>query len=275
MSKNNLSDDSLVGMNNTLKGSIVSAFKENKLFFIGLGLGLLACIIFWMPHSYTEVQSSWIFWEKTTQKSIHLMPNLSVGLISLLLMGILYARRIISFPKEDKILTILSFIINLTLMSIYIKICLDPFEPEPKWDIFLENTKMIAAVVFCIAIIMFGVKEIAKMAVGVLIILSIFARINLVSAAMGFWGFIALILTAISFYLQQNININNLLGTLGAMYSFGTKNVKANISGATKESSEIKNKVSKSITSVKLKNHDFDDDIKNEINMAEKKIKID
>lgn len=62
---------------------------------------------------------------------------------------------------------------------------------------------------------------------------------------MGVWGFIALILTSTSFYLQQNININNALSTLGTMYSFGTKNIEENISGATKEGAEIKHKVSK------------------------------
>lgn len=269
MRKKNLTDNSLVNKNMT-RGSIINIFNENKLFFIGLGLGILAYIIFWLPHSYTEVKRSWIFWKTATQKSIHLMPNLSVGLISLLLMAALYARRIISFPKEDKILTILSFIVNLTLMSIYIKICLDPFSPEPKWDSFLQNTKMVVAVVACIAVIIFGVKEIAKMAVGVLIILSILVRINLVSDAMGFWGFIALILTAVSFYLQENININNLLSTLGSMYSFGTKNIKENISGATKEGAEIRRKVSKAIASVEAENYDFSDDEKKEINMAKK-----
>jgi|GEM_PF-2241032 len=129
---------------------------------------------------------------------------------------------------------------------------------------------MVVAVVACIAVIIFGVKEIAKMAVGVLIILSILARINLVSDAMGFWGFIALILTAVSFYLQENININNLLSTLGSMYSFGTKNIKENISGATKEGAEIRRKVSKAIASVEAENYDFSDDEKKEINMVKK-----
>ena len=228
------------------KQSITDTFKENKWFFIGLGLAVLACIIFWRPYSYTEIQHTW-FKKKEITKQIYLLPDLKVGLISLLLMGILYARKIISFPQENKGFTILSFIINLTLIAIYVRICFDPFAPEAQWNALLNNTKILAAIIACIAVIMFGVKEIAKLAVGIIILLSIWSRIDLVSDAMKVWGYIALILTVISFALQQNINFGNLVTNLGAMYSFGTRSINNSITEAAKESAQIKHTVTNSL----------------------------
>lgn len=248
MSEKNLSDNT-VGENKMPKQSLTDVLKENKWFFIGLGLAVLTCIIFWMPYSYTEIKYSW-FKKKEIIKQIYLLPDLKVGLVSLLLMGILYARRIISFPQENKAFTILSFIINLTLISIYVRICFDPFVPTPEWNALLNNTKILAAIIACIAVIMFGVKEIAKLAVGIVIILSIWSRIDLVSDAMKVWGYIALLLTVISLVLQQNINFGNLVDNLGAMYSFGTRSMNNSITEAEKEGAQIKHTITNSLTGV-------------------------
>ena len=190
---------------------------------IGLFLALIACIIFWLPiHKYTE-SSGILFWKTTSEKFLDLKPDLISGTIALLFTFILYLRGIISF--ENKISNLFSFLVNLTLFATIIEIFISPYQNSPAIkNIFLENSFSLVASSVCIAILMFGVKEIAKIVLLIFFVFIFYFNIKLVNDAMGFLGYIEILLIVSSFFLQQNISLNQL--GMEVKYLFTNQNSK-------------------------------------------------
>lgn len=190
---------------------------------IGLFLALIACIIFWLPiHKYTE-SSGILFWKTTSEKFLDLKPDLISGTIALLFTFILYLRGIISF--ENKISNLFSFLVNLTLFATLIEIFISPYQNSPAIkNIFLENTFSLVASSVCIAILIFGVKEIAKIILLIFFVFIFYFNIKLVNDAMGFLGYIEILLIVSSFFLQQNISLNQL--GMEVKYLFTNQNSK-------------------------------------------------
>lgn len=190
---------------------------------IGLFLALIACIIFWLPiHKYTE-SSGILFWKTTSEKFLDLKPDLISGTIALLFTFILYLRGIISF--ENKISNLFSFLVNLTLFATLIEIFISPYQNSPAIkNIFLENTFSLVASSVCIAILIFGVKEIAKIVLLIFFVFIFYFNIKLVNDAMGFLGYIEILLIVSSFFLQQNISLNQL--GMEVKYLFTNQNSK-------------------------------------------------
>ena len=106
--------------------------KQNKNFIqeiIGLSLALIACVIFWLPiYKYTEISGIW-FWKTTSEKFLDLKPDLISGGIALFFTLLLYLRGIICF--NNKISTLISFLINLTLFATIIQIFISPVQSNP------------------------------------------------------------------------------------------------------------------------------------------------
>ena len=200
--------------------------KENKFFTrenVGLFLALIACVIFWLPiHKYTE-SSGILFWKTTSEKFLDLKPDLISGGIALFFTLILYLRGVISF--NNKISTLVSFLINLTLFATIIEIFISPYQANPAVkNIFLENTVSLVTSAVCIAILIFGVKEISKIVLLIFFIFMFYFNIKLVNDAMGFLGYFQLLLIVSSLFLQQNINFNQL--GMEAKYLFSNQNSK-------------------------------------------------
>jgi hypothetical protein len=200
--------------------------KQNKFFtreIVGLILAVIACIIFWLPiHKYTE-SSGILFWKTTSEKFLDLKPDLISGGIALFFTLILYLRGVISF--NNKISTLVSFLINLTLFATIIEIFISPYQANPAVkNIFLENTFSLVASSVCIAILIFGVKEIAKIVLLIFFVFIFYFNIKLVNDAMGFLGYIEILLIVSSFFLQQNISLNQL--GMEVKYLFTNQNSK-------------------------------------------------
>ena len=200
--------------------------KQNKFFtrkIVGLILAVIACIIFWLPiHKYTE-SSGILFWKTTSEKFLDLKPDLISGGIALFFTLILYLRGVISF--NNKISTLVSFLINLTLFATIIEIFISPYQANPAVkNIFLENTVSLVTSAVCIAILIFGVKEISKIVLLIFFIFMFYFNIKLVNDAMGFLGYFQLLLIVSSLFLQQNINFNQL--GMEAKYLFSNQNSK-------------------------------------------------
>ena len=200
--------------------------KQNKFFtreIVGLILAVIACIIFWLPiHKYTE-SSGILFWKTTSEKFLDLKPDLISGGIALFFTLILYLRGVISF--NNKISTLVSFLINLTLFATIIEIFISPYQANSTVkNIFLENTVSLVTSAVCIAILIFGVKEISKIVLLIFFIFMFYFNIKLVNDAMGFLGYFQLLLIVSSLFLQQNINFNQL--GMEAKYLFTNQNSK-------------------------------------------------
>ncbi|MCR4790604.1 MAG: hypothetical protein K5839_05940 [Treponemataceae bacterium] len=171
---------------------------------IGLFLAFVACIIFWLPiWKYDEVHGIW-FLKKIHQKTLDLKPGILSGFIALFINFILYVRGILSY--KNKWLGLVSFLINLTLTATLIEIFISPGRAEASINPFFQNFYAIIGSAVCLAIIIFGVKEIAKLVLFVFFIANFWANLKLVNDAMGFVGYINLLLVVSSVFLQQNIN---------------------------------------------------------------------
>ncbi|MGP1587242.1 MAG: hypothetical protein ACTTHG_02740 [Treponemataceae bacterium] len=184
---------------------------------IGMFLALAACVVFWLPiWKYSEVHGFWVF-KKIEEKSLDLKPGLISGIFSFVLLGILYLRGILRFPNHW--LGVLSFLINLTLFATVIEVFISPGSVSAKTNPLFQNVGLIIACAVCAAVLIFGVKEIAKIILLIFFLGFFYLNLKLVNDAMGVWGYLNLVIVFVSFFLQQNISVNGLGGEF--RYLFG------------------------------------------------------
>jgi len=195
---------------------------------IGLFFALVACILFWVP--LYEVRT-YILFIPIKREYLALLPNLASGLLAIVIIFLIHIRGIISF--KSKRLRLASLLINWALFATFLEIIISPLSQNPNHDVLANNLALLLCSVVFIVVLLFGVKEIAKIVLLLFIIGSFFANFILVSNAMGFVGFIALALIITSFYLQGNINIK-VLGT-EARYLFAQEHTVNLIDSATRE----------------------------------------
>ena len=175
---------------------------------IGMALALIACVVFWLPiYKYQEVHGFW-FMKKVEEKTLDLRPGLISGLAAVILSIILYARGIIRYP--NRWVGLVSFIINLTLFATLIEIFVSPTAEQATSNPFLNNVIALVAAAVCLAILIFGVKEIAKFVLIVFMLAVFYMNIKLVNDAMGVVGYVNLVLVLVSFILQQNIDLRSM-----------------------------------------------------------------
>ncbi len=181
---------------------------------IGLLFALCACVLFWLP--IYSVRTTFLFFS-IEKETINLVPNLASGLWALGIVFLLYVRGIISF--KSKKLRLISILVNWSLFSTFLEIILSPIEKNIQLGIADTNFILLMSAVVFVSILLFGVKEIAKLVLILLILGSFFSHFMIVSESMGSFGFIALAFVIISFYLQGNLDIKVL--KIEARYLFG------------------------------------------------------
>ncbi len=169
---------------------------------IGLVFALCACVLFWLPiHSGQR----FVLFIPVGKEQLNLIPNLSSGLASLIIVFLIYIRGIISFKtKKTRLFSILT---NWALLATFVEIFISPMGKSPNYDALTENIMLLIFAILFISILLFGVKEIAKIVLLIFIVGSFFSNILLVSESMGTLGFVALALIITSFYLQGNLNV--------------------------------------------------------------------
>ncbi len=171
---------------------------------VGLLFALIACVVFWLPMYTTR---EYFLFIPLQEKTLNLLPTLASGVFALLIMFLIYIRRIISF--KSKRLQFLSFFINWLLFATFVEILISPYTHEG-YSVFMDNAFALVIAGAFVAVMLFGLKEIAKVALLIFIAGSFFSNFITVSQAMGVFGFIALICIITSFYLQGNIQLKNL-----------------------------------------------------------------
>jgi len=192
---------------------------------VGMALAFVACIIFWLPiYKYQEVHGFW-FMKKIEEKTLDLKPGVISGLIAVLLNLILYARGIISY--KNRWVGLASFLINLTLLATMIEIFVSPGANAATTNPFLNNVFTLVAAAVCLAILVFGVKEIAKFVLIVFFIGVSYMNLKLVNDAMGFLGYLNLVIVLVSAILQENIDLRNMADEF--KYLFGHAKRQSNL----------------------------------------------
>lgn len=196
----------------------------------GLICSFVACVVFWVPLYQTR---KWFLFIPLKVQGISLLPSLASGLIALIFVFLLYIRGIIVF--KSKKIKIPSMIINWAVFSTFIEILLSPYATKNGYTIFQDNAMLIIFTVITGAILVCGVKEIAKIVLLLFILGSFFTNLMVVSEAMGFFGFIALGLVLTGCYLQQNIKIEGLKNELEYLFLPHTTNQIKEIMYVTKD----------------------------------------
>lgn len=192
---------------------------------VGIALAFVACIIFWLPiYKYQEVHGFW-FMKKIEEKTLDLKPGVISGLIAVLLNLILYARGIISY--KNRWVGLASFLINLTLLATMIEIFVSPGANAATTNPFLNNVFTLVAAAVCLAILVFGVKEIAKFVLILFFIGFSYMNLKLVNDAMGFLGYLNLVIVLVSAILQENIDLRNMADEF--KYLFGHAKRQSNL----------------------------------------------
>ncbi len=171
----------------------------------GLICAFFACVLFWLP--IYEINTFFLFFP-TGKESIHLIPKFASGLWALVVVFLLYIRGIITF--KTKKLRLISILINWALFATFIEIFISPTNKNVGYGGIANNFTMLILTIVFISIVIFSVKEIAKLALLFFLLGSFFSNIMLVSDSMGVWGFITLSFIIVSFYLQGNINMKML-----------------------------------------------------------------
>ncbi len=172
---------------------------------LGIICAFFACVLFWLP--IYEVNTFFLFFP-TGKESIHLIPKFASGLWALVVVFLLYIRGIITF--KTKKIRLISILINWALFSTFIEIFISPTNKNAGYGGVANNFAILIFSIVFISIIIFSVKEIAKLALLFFLLGSFFSNIMLVSDSMGVWGFVTLSFIIVSFYLQGNINMKTL-----------------------------------------------------------------
>ncbi len=181
---------------------------------VGLGFAIIACVLFWIPIYSIE---EYILFIPIKTGTINILPSLASGLISIVLVFLIYIRGIISF--KHKKLRLASILINWALFSTFVELFLFPLERGTRYDALANNLLLIIICAAFVAVLLFGVKEIAKLVLLMFIIGSFFSNFILVSNSMGVLGFLALACIITSFYLQGNISLASLKTETHYLYS--------------------------------------------------------
>ncbi len=190
---------------------------------IGMALAVIACVIFWLPiYKYQEVHGIWFF-KKTQEKVLDLRPGLISGLIAIIINLILYGRGLVHY--KNRWVGVASFIVNLTLLATLIEIFVSPGANAATTNPFLNNVFALVSAAVCLEILIFGVKEIAKFVLIVFFIGISYLNLKLVNDAMGFLGYVNLVVVLVSAILQENIDLKNMADEFKYLFGGSKKQV--------------------------------------------------
>ena len=185
--------------------------KKARKQVIGLGFTLLACVVFWLPLYKIKTYVLFI----PIKSTLTLVPGLASSVIALVLVFLLYARGIISF--KSKRYRLISLLINWAVFATFFEIILFPINTS-SYDFILDNYTLLVSLVAFVSVLLFGLKEIAKVASLAFTNMCFFSNIMVVNNAMGSWGFMALALLIVGFYFQENIQLKTLKDEVHYLY---------------------------------------------------------
>jgi len=159
------------------------------------------------------------------------------SVVAFILVGFLYVRKILSFFNDNFVGKFISIVVNTSMLAFLLALIGDAvsdFVSSPAKHIALFGVS-----VFCITMLLFGQRGLAKVAVFLSsIVLLIFPLLEL-SAALGFKGYFIVILSFSSLYFQENINFKELSEELKVLYGKTSKSVKESLSQAADETEAV------------------------------------
>jgi hypothetical protein len=163
-------------------------------------ISLVALVIATVIGLGTYISRGWV-WDS----ELSLRPDMVSSLAALMLVSALYARRLIEWAPS--VYSILSLVLNITITAILVQALLGggsgPF-------LGLAIPYLVA---FAIILTWAGIRPLAPV-VWALVVIVGFVNLQTVSAAMGLWGYLFIILAAVGVFLQLQPSTKHFLPQL-------------------------------------------------------------
>lgn len=201
---------------------------------VGLMLGLIGCFICWGNHHYGFLGL----------RVISGTPGFVSGALSIVFMVVLYARKLILF--RSGFLKVFSFIVDVTIFATVFALFF-----HKGFSLYL-----IIVMVACFALLLLGSKGLAKLSVILGLLLWCLGRANAIERALGFGGFVAVLLIAACFYLQENFQWSELVSKSKRIKGMAESGVKSTIDEASNDAKELGRKANYKVGCTSIGRHD-------------------
>lgn len=195
-------------------------------------------LIFWMPTYYIGKRFLGLDVSKIpliqylpfTTKPIHLLPGLRSGIIGLLLIAPLYIRKVLHW-EQNSIYTMISFILNLSLASTIAVICFEDLSDSLFDAIWPIQDVRILLLMFAVALTWLGMRAIAGIAY-ILLFLLVMLNLSMANTAMGFNGFLCVLLGTLGLILQNGLTPRQMFSEFVDAFRKPASDIKATIAEA-------------------------------------------
>ena len=203
--------------------------KNNVQILIGLAIGLFCCLFLWGART-VEYKSITYF--------VGGIPNSKSGIFALMIIAFSVWRGILGFQAGKKWINILIFIVDMTIFSTVFSL----LRPESSstsvfglFEMMKKDAFYTVVITFCITMLAFGMKNLAKVALFITPILIFSRDLSIISEALKFRGYLALVGIVVCFIMQNSINSSAVKRDLSILYGESNKA----IVGAAQEAKAI------------------------------------
>lgn len=209
--------------NNSKK--VLSFFKTNEgKQIVGLVLGLVGCVICWGESEFGFLGLRYVDGS----------PKFTTGLMAILLLGVIYIRGIVDFSNSKyKLPTMLVYIV--IFATFFALLC----GKDDVFSILFKDTFMTIVSVFCLTMLLFGMRGMSKVAIIIAMLLWVCNSMEAIDKALGYKGFLALLFWFSCFYFLENINVNQLMSDLKLVYGKAKSGISEACSEAADEMQDI------------------------------------
>ncbi len=196
---------------------------------IGLAIGLFACLFLWGTRIITYNSTTYFVSGK---------PDLVSGVIALVIIAISAWRGLLNFHNEHKWISIMVFVIDLTIFATIFSLITPQESTTGIKGLFAMMKKEVFYTVvftFCITMLVFGMKNLAKLAIFITPILILSKGLSIASDAFDFDGFLVLVGITVCFIMQNSINPSAIKQDISLLYSKSNRAIE----GAAQETKAI------------------------------------
>lgn len=209
-------------------------WKTNGNLIVGFVLCVAVCIICWRDWDTYRTIFGRKLWKKNT---INGTPDIWPGILGLGVVLFMWARNILSFTGKNKVAVLCTLLVDITVFSTFFALITN--QEKDFLGSFFDGTFKMCFTVFFLAMILFGIRSIAKITVIVGLCVWGYDKFSVIGDAIGVWSYIALLLFMLSLILQENINFGELKKDFCQLYSRSISDINNTLNEASNEAQRL------------------------------------
>lgn len=217
---------------------------------IGLILGIIGCCLCWGKHYYSTFETRGFFLtqlilgEKEIRHIVCGNPTFGSGTLGLIMIFLLYVRGILQFNKGSKLFGLFRLLVLITIFATFFSLIIYQTKEYDSWLTgFSEQIKndllLFAVMIVTITTLLFGMKGISKFILLACALIVMIDRWKVLDESLGIQGFLAFLLFVSCFYLQQNVNIQELKTDLRLLYNKSSNVISDTFDEASNEAQRL------------------------------------